>query len=141
MSAWRRAALECVPELRQKIEKAETLTYVWIELWLAFVEAYEEPKRDDLIAEIYHFAKWCLASKDLEVRSAVWIGFFEHLGSYAIEKGSRSLEVVKDMARHISVRQFGSVRVALGYFITAKQLEDLADRHRKEIPKWQKLSK
>ena len=140
MSAWRRAALEAVPDLgwRHRIEKARSLTYAWIELWLAFLEAYEEPKHDDWIAGIYRFAKWCLDSKDARVKEAVWLSFFEHLGSFAIEKGSRSDEVVRDMARHISVRQFESVKGALAYFITPKQLEELQSRHRKAIPKWQK---
>jgi hypothetical protein len=56
---WKTAALAIVPDLAGEIEKAETPYLLWIDLHQAFRGAYNPPRNDALIGQIYQYAKWC----------------------------------------------------------------------------------
>jgi hypothetical protein len=59
MSAWRKQALEILPENRQLIEKVETPMELWVELQWQFSADYKN-LGDDLIGRFYKYAKWCI---------------------------------------------------------------------------------
>lgn len=82
MSAWRREALQQLPELRPVIERAESPMSLWIELYQAFCEAFV---RDDqkLIARFLRYARWCWSSSDADTRTAVALAFYEHVADHS----------------------------------------------------------
>jgi hypothetical protein len=79
MAAWRRRAIEAVPEFRREIsDPRESIYTVWFELLAYTRQAHE---RDDraVLARIYAFADWCLFRSSPAVRNAVAVSFYEHL--------------------------------------------------------------
>jgi len=78
MSAWRRQALEQLPECRRIIESADNPMALWIELLGACEDAYQK-QSEDSIRRFYGFARWCWQSKIDEVVNAVACAFYEHL--------------------------------------------------------------
>jgi hypothetical protein len=43
MSAWRRVAAEKLPKQRELIQRSERVGMLWIDLWLRFMDAHQEP--------------------------------------------------------------------------------------------------
>jgi len=115
MSAWRRVALEMIPQCRKLIEQSENVSMLWIELHLAFERAYEEPKDAALIASIYRYASWCLKdSHNVNVQTAVVVAFYEHLpvGSQAVRE---------EMPQWLSQEDFEGLRGPFHYFLSDKE--------------------
>ncbi len=57
MEGWRAAASETFPELVSQIEAVESPYDLWVELWLAFEDAYDRTPRDEsLIQRIYRYS-------------------------------------------------------------------------------------
>lgn len=84
MARWRAAAIERLPELRETIAEAANVMSLWIELHLAFDRAYHNPRNDDLIAQIYAYADWCLnappnGDAGHDPPTAVMVAFYEHI--------------------------------------------------------------
>jgi hypothetical protein len=77
MSAWRRIAIEKLPQFEQKIEHSESIGILWIDLFEAFRRAHEDPPDEATIRQIYDFAWWAAGNDDLG--SATVCGFFEDL--------------------------------------------------------------
>jgi len=78
MSAWRRGGIERLPEFRSLIEQATSPMSLWIDLRLAFEDAYDEGNQDR-VRKILEFARMCWSSSSSDVVTAVMCGFFEHL--------------------------------------------------------------
>ena len=80
MSAWRRAALERLPQYRLMIEQAESVGMLWEELWDKFVAAHRDPVDEETIRQIFNFAWWAVNdSKNADTASATVVRFFEDL--------------------------------------------------------------
>ncbi len=78
MSAWRREAIKLLPKLRPLIERSRRVERLWLELYLEFLEAYEDPRDEGTIGGVHAYALWCWQEVPaLSVRSAAIIGFWE----------------------------------------------------------------
>lgn len=82
MSAWRRQALEVLPELRSCIDSAPSPMSLWIELHLAFDSAFDGGD-SALVRRILDFAAWCFSERSGPLpnatSTAVACAFYEHL--------------------------------------------------------------
>jgi hypothetical protein len=78
MSAWRRTALEALPDFRVLIERASSPMALWIDLLAEFKDGFS---RDDssLVAKVLGYARWCWRSSDGDTVNAVACAFYEHL--------------------------------------------------------------
>ena len=83
-TAWRQVAREMFPELVDRIREAENPYLLWIDLRMAFEDAYRVPQNRSLIERIYKFANWCerqprgdVAADDL--LTCVSVCFYEHI--------------------------------------------------------------
>ena len=56
---WGKKAFKSFPDLIERFDNVDSPGELWIELRLAFDEAYKEPRNEDLIARIYQYAEWC----------------------------------------------------------------------------------
>ena len=56
---WGEEAFKRFPDLIDRFDSVDSPGELWIELRLAFDEAYKEPRNEDLIARIYQYAEWC----------------------------------------------------------------------------------
>ena len=79
MSAWRKKAIECAPELKKEFEDPELTVYsVFMELLLLTREAHKVNNIDKL-KKIYDFAEWCHKQNNKNIWNAVGVSFYEHL--------------------------------------------------------------
>ncbi len=129
MSAWRRIAIEKLPELQKEISMAGGAFGVWIQLHLELENIYgRETVDDSLIARIYEYASWCLCQPhDDNLRSAVVVCFYEHL--------PLAHKVRQDVARWLSEEEFTTLRFAFCYHLSASEVEDFACEFRAQQQK------
>lgn len=81
MSAWRRKAIELLPEYKALIEGCETPMFLWTELHLAFHRVAEEENRP-LMQRLFDYARWCwLESPSQDTQTAALLGFYENIPS------------------------------------------------------------
>jgi len=60
MERWREKANEMFPELAVCFERVDSPYDLWVELWLAFEDAYDKtPPDESLIRRIYRYSDWC----------------------------------------------------------------------------------
>jgi hypothetical protein len=60
MERWREKAGEMFPELAPVLERVDSPYDLWVDLWLAFEDAYEKtPPDESLIRRIYVYSDWC----------------------------------------------------------------------------------
>jgi hypothetical protein len=79
VSAWRRKALEFLPELRREVNRKPYTVY-----WLFFMllpKARRAHAEQDLntLHRIYGFAEWCMRQRTIEPGNAAAVCFYEHL--------------------------------------------------------------
>ena len=80
MSAWRKKAIDCAPELREEFEKSDTNLYkVFAEL-MPILKAAHMSRDLERLEKIYDFAEWCFRQKDKNLWNAAGVSFYEHLG-------------------------------------------------------------
>jgi hypothetical protein len=88
MARWRNEALKRFPGIKERIEAARNVMALWIELRLAFENAYKRSPRDeDLIANIYDFGKFCTQSPRSsdagdDPCTAAAVCFYEHIPDF-----------------------------------------------------------
>jgi hypothetical protein len=78
MSAWRRVALEKLPELKRTIEEASNPMALWIEIRLRFEDAFDRGDKS-FVGRALEYGKWSWRVIDGEAPTAVACAFFEHL--------------------------------------------------------------
>ena len=108
MSAWRREALQRLPECRQVIESAENPMALWIELLSACEDATKKGD-EDLIRRFYEFARWCWKSPSDDVRTAVACAFYEHLPTTPVLR--------RDMPRRFGRAAFNELQDIFRYLL------------------------
>ena len=113
MSAWRREALQRLPECRQLIEESDNPMALWINLHGACEDAYGEGN-DALIQRFYDYARWCWQSSNKQdVRSAVACAFYEHLPLNPVIK--------KDLPRRMGRHMFNELRDVFRFHLSPEE--------------------
>jgi hypothetical protein len=107
MSAWKRVALETLPEYRRIIEAATSPMSLWVELDSRFLEAFEARGSDDLIRRFYEYARWCRQSPGTgnhlsDAGTAAVCAFYEHLPRHPI--------VRRDLGRWLTRAEFNDLK-------------------------------
>jgi hypothetical protein len=121
MSAWKRVALEKLPEYKRLITSAGSPMELWVELNCHFFDACKAGQ-DDLVGRFYQYARWCLRSpgKGLELSeagTAAVCGFYEHLPRDVIAR--------RDLRRWITRTEFNDLRAAFQYLLTESEFGEL----------------
>ena len=112
MSAWRREALQRLPECRKVIESADNPMALWIEL-LGECEVAYRNQVEDLIRRFYDFARWCWQSPSADVRTAVACAFYEHLPTKPLLR--------RDMPRRFGRASFTELREVFRYHLSSDE--------------------
>jgi hypothetical protein len=80
MAAWRRRALELLPELRKEIETEAFSPHALFFELLPFVRNAHAQDDDDALRRAYSFAQWCHHQRrGSDLPNAVGVSFYEHL--------------------------------------------------------------
>ena len=77
MSAWRRTAIEKLPNYRKLIEQSANISEFWGEITAEFAKAHRDPIDEAIIGKVYEFAWWVVGESDIADTALVW--FFEDL--------------------------------------------------------------
>jgi hypothetical protein len=132
---WGKEAFNRFPELIDRFNFVESPGAVWIELRAAFFEAYKEPRNEDLISRIYHYAEWCCtqpsgASAEDDLGSIVCATFYEDIPTVPA--------ALEDMPRWffredvILMKDTFSYMVGEEGFARILQVYDVAEKKRKK---------
>jgi hypothetical protein len=112
MSAWRREALQRLPECRQIVESSDNPMALWIELLGACEDAVTK-ENEALICRFYDFARSCWRSPSADVRTAVACAFYEHLPTTPVLR--------RDMPRRFGRAAFRELRDVFCYHLPEDQ--------------------
>jgi len=121
MSAWRKMALELLPEYRQLIEKTENPMVLWIDLHFRFEDAFLKSD-EDLVQRFFTYAKWCFETPKQgkylsDVGTAVAVAFYEHLVTDAA--------VCNDLHRWFSPTEFLALEGVFKYHLSQTEFDGL----------------
>ena len=122
MSAWKRVALEKLPEFRLHIETADSPMALWIELHMEFEAIYREASPDrNLVRRFYEYARWSLVAPgkggyQSEVSQAVACAFYEHLPQHG---GIR-----RDLPNWLTREGCEELREVFRYHLTEPEFSD-----------------
>ena len=127
MERWREKASEMFPELASRFEAVDSPNDLWVDLWLAFEDAYDKaPPDESLIRRIYRYSDWCCeqprgntAADDLF--TCVCVSFYEHIprnpkSRHDMPRWWRSEDLENGPAGEPSV---------FGYYLSAEQVQEL----------------
>jgi hypothetical protein len=81
MSAWRRVAIEMLPEFRDMIAQAEQPMQLWVQIGAHFQDAFRNGN-DDLVRRFFNYAAWCIDTakpQATDASTAAWCVFYEHI--------------------------------------------------------------
>jgi hypothetical protein len=109
MSAWRRAAIEKIPQHHEMIVTASRPMELWVNLSVPFVRAHSAPLDEELIGQVYGYAAWCLASRDPNTFTAVVVAFYEDLPQHP--------EVREHMPWWLSAEEFSGMGEIFRYHL------------------------
>jgi hypothetical protein len=95
---------------------------LWIELRIAFEDAYQEPKNEDLISRIYSFAEWCSKLPDesgieFHLPTIVATHFLEHIPELPAAR--------EDMPRWFSRADVLRCRELFSYMVGAEGFQEI----------------
>jgi hypothetical protein len=121
MSAWRRKALEALPEFRVPIERASSPMALWIDLLAEFQDAFSRDD-SDLVARMLSYARWCWRSPDGDTVNAVACAFYEHLADHG---GMR-----KAIPQWFTKEEFEELRSLFEYHAGAEVVSDIDKEYR-----------
>jgi hypothetical protein len=132
VSAWKRTALEKLPECRTLIESSDSPMALWIELHLRF----ERLNDDDFTRRIFEYARWCVESPGdgghlSDAGTAAVCAFYEHLPQQAA--------IRRDLSRWLTREEFTNLREAFRYHLSEQEFlefeKDFLDRTKKGLRK------
>lgn len=119
MSAWRKKALELLPEYRQLIEKSDNPMALWIDLHIIFENVFQK-SNEELTKRFFDFAKWCLETPKQgeylsDVGTAVAVAFYEHI--------IMDTDVRDDLHRWLSQSEFLYMESVFTYHLSEAEFE------------------
>lgn len=80
MSAWRKKAIECLPDQKREFEDPETSVYGVFSVMLSAVQEAHTENNVVKLKNIYDYAEWCFGQKEKDLWNAAGVSFYEHLG-------------------------------------------------------------
>jgi pyruvate-formate lyase-activating enzyme len=118
MSLWRRTALEKFPSLRREIAEAEGPDGVWFEISNTLRDLYYHRQVADIdetfTAAVFEYASWCLNHRDINIRTAVVLSFYEDLPEHHF--------LSRELARWMSQEDFDLLEFAWKYVLKDEEL-------------------
>jgi len=138
MSAWRKQALETLPEYRQLIDKSENPMALWVELQFQFSSGYKK-HGDNLIHRFHQYAEWCYESPGQggylsDAGTAAQVAFYERLANEKV--------VQEDVYRWLTKEEFLKLEGSFHHSLLPQQYDGVkADFLEKQAKFIQQASK
>jgi hypothetical protein len=122
MSAWRKKAIECLPELRKDFEDPEESIYLVFSAMLSAAIDFHKENNIDRLQKIYDFAEWCLRQKSKDLWNAAGVSFYEHLGDQT--------ETRQDIRRWVKPEIYAEIRELLEVRLSDKEMQQIDSSYR-----------
>jgi len=114
IESWRQAAQELLPMFRDRVDDAESIGMLWIELWDCEVAGVrDEPLTEEAISSLFRYAPWCLLSGDEEYQNAAIIDFYEQLPTNA--------RIRNNLNSYLSVEDFLGLKELFEYHLSKEE--------------------
>jgi hypothetical protein len=111
---WRQAAHDLLPTFRDRVDDAEDVGMLWIDLWdCEVVGIRDAPVTEEEISSLFSYASWCLLSGDEKCQSAAIVNFYEMLPTNA--------RIRSNLHKHLSVEDFLGLKNLFEYHLSEKQ--------------------
>jgi len=122
MSAWRKKAIELLPDFKTEFNRKNSTVYdVFIQLLPATVLAHKQSDKQSL-RKYYDFARWCLQQKEKDLWNAAGVVFYEHLGDYE--------ETFNEMHLWVEKQIYDQIKGLLEINLPKEKFHDLENRYR-----------
>jgi hypothetical protein len=121
MSAWRKKAIECLPESRKDFEDPDTSIYLVFSELLSAAIHFHKTNDIDRLQKIYDFAQWCIQQKDKDLWNAAGVSFYEHLGDQA--------ETRKEMRRWVKPEIYAVIRGLLEVRLSTEEMKQIDNNY------------
>jgi hypothetical protein len=125
---WHELAWDLFPTLHEQLaDSTNSLYELFSALDMLLSEAHGSQNRE-LLARIYFFGEWCLASRDPEVSNAAGVAFWEHV----FDDWLARFEVIP----YLSPRVIADISPLWEWCLSAEKVEEikgLVDRRRERI--------
>jgi len=111
---WRKAAYELLPTFRGRVEAAEDVETLWIELWDCEVSGLSDERiTEEQISSLFSFASWCLLSGDERCQNAAIVDFYEMLPANTRIRGN--------LQKYLSVEDFLGLKNLFEYHLSKEE--------------------
>jgi len=120
LEPWRYAACDLMPAFRDRIDAAEDISSLWVELWDCEIEGRDdEPLTHAELASLFCFASWCLLSRDEECQDAAIVEFYEVLPT--------NPRIRDNLHRYLTVEDFEGLKGLFEYYLTPEEHAELVE--------------
>ena len=115
MEAWRKTAYELLPTFQARVDEAEDVGMLWVELWVCCeVEGIsDEALSEEAISGLFRYASWCLLSGDEKCENAAIVHFYEMLPTIA--------HIRTNLHRYLSVEDFLGLKELFEYMLSKEE--------------------
>ncbi|SRR5260370_39602282 len=114
MSAWRKIAIEKLPQHRGLIDRSQSVGMLWVDLWLIFVDAHQPPLDEATIKSVYEFASWCMAkSGNADIETSTICHFYEDLPTEPF--------VRRELSKHMTRQDFLGMIEVFKYHLSSDE--------------------
>jgi hypothetical protein len=103
MAAWRRRALELLPQLRRELNDGEYTVYSLFFDLLPMLREAHDAGDTELLGRTYGFAEWCSQQPAKDLWNAAGVAFYEHLFDYP----AYSERVIPWLSPHVVYTHWG----------------------------------
>lgn len=117
MSAWRRKALEYLPQFRKEIDKSDSASSLWVEILDKFCQAVET-EDEEFIQGTLKYLVWSFSDEaGMESQQAVNCGFLEDIAN--------NKKLWKCFSKWFSTAQFGQYKGSFQYALSNEDFSKL----------------
>ena len=122
MSAWRKKAIECLPESKKDFEDPETSIYLVFSYLVTAAVEFHKTNNIDRLQNIYDFAEWCFRQKSKDLWNAAGVSFYEHLGDHP--------EIRQAIHRWVKPDIYAEIRGLLKWRLGDKEVQQIDKSYR-----------
>jgi len=119
---WRQAAYEIIPMFRGRIDEAEDVGMLWIDISTELENSADEPlylsrtPDEETIASLFRYASWCLLSGDEKAENAAMVEFYEMLPVVP--------RIREDLHKYLSTEEFLGLKALFEYHLSKEEHEE-----------------
>jgi hypothetical protein len=119
---WRQVAYEIIPMFRRRIDEAEDVGMLWVDLSAELENTADEPLYldrpldEETILSLFRYASWCISSGDEKAQNAAIVEFYERLPVVPCMR--------RDLHKFMSAEEFLGLKELFEYHLSKEGHEE-----------------